>query len=177
MEQNRPEHPKNFPTAVLDCCGKPVETSRSAERRLFFCLSFGFSKAKITLSTSIFQKFLISIFYLSKPWKVSQTVFHRLLKTHVDMRISFCISVLFCSFFPHFIGIFVFLASFFRRFRTKFDFSTFLHYFPQSFENAGPNSEVFIRWQILRVPTHSKKYTEIRLIHICSDMEKSFGLP
>ena len=112
---------------------------RLPAHRLFFCPCTRFSNAEITLSTGVFQTLWISIFCLSKRWKVFKEVFHSLLKTHVDCGQTRDFRRRKLRFFLLFAEIPDRTADSSRKIRTKIQFSTFSNNFPKAFENISQN--------------------------------------
>ena len=105
---------------VVDCFGFLWKTLRLTGASLFFCPQFRFSKTQNRLSTGVFQWLWISIIYLLRRWKFSKEVFHKLLKTHVDLWGDPVFSVFFPLFFSDFCRNALSSVSFLRKFRTKF---------------------------------------------------------
>jgi hypothetical protein len=126
----------------LDFCGKSSKNMRLPAHRLFFCLSAGFSNAGIPLSTGVFKILWISSYYLFGWWKVFKSVFHRLLKTFVDLQKNIVLFVGNLCFFRFFTEILRKSAVLSRKYRTIFRFSAFFKKFPKPLENFFRNRPV-----------------------------------
>ena len=116
---------------------------RLPAHRLFFCLSAGFFNTGITLSTGVFKTLWISRYYLFDRWKVFKSVFHRLLKTHVDSRKKIVFFDENLRFFRFFTEILFKTAVFPRQYRPNFRISDASAFFQQLLENILQNTEVF----------------------------------
>jgi len=66
---------------------------------LLFCSFSDLSTVSIPLSTEVFKQLWITIFCYPHRWKVSKAVFHKLLKTYVDIGLCLLFSGIFVHFF------------------------------------------------------------------------------
>ncbi|MBO5126024.1 MAG: hypothetical protein J6N32_09700 [Clostridia bacterium] len=114
-------------------CGFLWNFPRRKGAILLFCSFSDLSTAGIPLSTEVFQWFWITIFCQLQRWKVSKTVFHKLLKTHVDIWFGPLFSDVFVHFFAEIRRNRENLLFQFRKIHTKFMLSEKT---PQPLENS-----------------------------------------
>ena len=145
------------------CVGNLPKTRAGLRGSYFFALFYGFSNPESPFPTGVFPTLWITIFFLFRLRKVFKSVFHRLLKTRVDMWISFGFRTFFEGNFPAFCRNHSWNHRIFRKNRMKSTFFVFSRNFSESLENISRNSPDFNkirtgtrRFQaIFRQPQHS----------------------